>query len=102
MRTRQPRDSIFYGVKTVPVSRYFALYFAQAGWLLLGAYLFSKAYWPSTCTPGTLFQVYGCSVRLPETRNWVETALLTWLWSTPILLALEVSRRMNAFKNKRR
>lgn len=79
----------------VAVSRYFALYAAQTGWLLLGAYLLSNAYWPSTCQPADLIEIYSCSGHLPDNRGWVESALATWLWSTPILLALEILRRFN-------
>jgi len=36
-------------------------------------------------------------------RYWhfVETALFTWLWSTPILILLDVSRRYRAWADKR-
>ncbi len=78
----------------VAVSRYFALYTAQVGWLLLGAFLLSNAYWPSSCTPEGLLEIYSCSAKLPENRGWVEAALATWLWSTPILVALEILRRV--------
>jgi len=82
-----------YGVKPVGLSRYFALYITQIGWLSLGAYLISNAYWPSTCRPDTLETLYTCSFRLADNRGWVETVLMTWLWSTPLLIALEISRR---------
>lgn len=84
-----------YGGQSLAASRYFALYVAQLGWILLGVYLLKHAYWPSTCVPEGIFQIYGCSFRLPETRGWVEAALMTWLWSTPILLALDILRRFN-------
>ena len=84
-----------YGAKPVAVSRYFALYIAQLGWILLGMYLMRHAYWPSTCVPEGIMEIYGCSYRLAENRGWVESALMTWLWSSPILLALDVMRRFN-------
>lgn len=84
-----------HGTAPVAVSRYFALYFTQVGWLVLGAYLFSKALWPSTCRPSDLLEVYACSSLLAEQRGWVEAALMTWLWSTPLLIALEILRRFN-------
>jgi len=79
----------------VAVSRYFALYLAQIGWIALGAYLFAHAYWPSSCRPDDVLEIYGCSMRLADQRGWVESGLMTWLWSTPLLLALEISRRFN-------
>ena len=82
-----------FGVSPVGVSRYLVLYITQIGWLSLGAYLMSNAYWPSTCRPESLSQLYTCSFRLAETRGWVETVLMTWLWSTPLLVGLEISRR---------
>ena len=81
-----------HGYGEVPVSRYFALYLAQLGWVVLGVYLFANAYWPSSCRPGGLLEVYSCSMRLADSRSWIESALLTWLWTTPILVALEVMR----------
>lgn len=87
-----------HGKGEVAVSRYFVLYLAQLGWLVLGAYLLVHAYWPSTCRPETLFEVYGCSARLGEQRGWIETSLMTWLWSTPILVALEILRRVERFR----
>ena len=85
-----------HGYGEVKVSRYFVLYVSQALWLALGVYLYSGAYWPSSCTPGNLIEIYGCSARLPsDGGGWREAALLTWLWATPILVALEVSRRIN-------
>ena len=79
----------------IDVSRYIVLYTAQLGWIALGAYLFSHAYWPSTCRPDGFVSLYQCSVHLPENRGWVEAALATWLWSTPLLAALEILRRFN-------
>jgi hypothetical protein len=31
----------------------------------------------------------------------METALFTWLWTTPILILLDVSRRYQAWADKR-
>lgn len=90
-----------WGYGDVAVSRYFALYLAQICWLGLGAYLLSKAYWPSSCRPESFFQVYGCSMRLAENRGWIESTLMTWLWSTPLLVMLEVSRRWTHYKASR-
>jgi hypothetical protein len=87
-----------FGTQDVGVSRYFALYLAQAGWLLLGGFLAANATWPSSCTPGGLIEAYVCSIRLPENRGWIEAALLTWMWATPLLAGLEISRRLNAPK----
>jgi hypothetical protein len=84
-----------HGAAQVAVSRYFALYFAQLGWIVLGAWLLANAYWPSTCHPRDLLEIYSCSGMLAEQRGWIESALMTWLWSTPILLALEILRRFN-------
>jgi len=81
-----------HGTAPVAVSRYFALYLAQLGWIALGVYLFRHAYWPSTCHPDDVLKVYSCSMRLPEQHGWVESALMTWLWSTPLLIGLEISR----------
>ena len=90
----------YHGVGPIGVGRYLSLYTTQIGWLGLGAYLFMHAYWPSTCQPNNVLEVYGCSARLAETRSWVEAALMTWLWTTPILLALEISRRWTAFRRR--
>lgn len=94
----KPGQPHMHGKGEVAVSRYFSLYLAQIGWLVLGAYLLSKAYWPSTCRPETLLEVYTCSGRLGEGRGWVESTLMTWLWSTPILVALEILRRVDRFR----
>ncbi|GGD59943.1 hypothetical protein GRI62_00480 [Erythrobacter arachoides] len=83
-----------HGYGEIGLSRFFMLYVAQAVWLGLGVYLLLHAYWPSTCTPHNPIEVYACSMRLPENGGWREAALLTWLWATPILIALEISRRM--------
>ena len=37
-----------------------------AGWILLGLYLFANAYWPSTCRPHDVLQIYTCSGMLAE------------------------------------
>ena len=84
-----------HGNVEVAVSRYFALYAAQIGWLVIGGFLLSNAYWPSTCRPTDLIEIYACSGHLPDNRGWVDSALATWLWSTPLLIALEVWRRFN-------
>jgi hypothetical protein len=96
-RKSQPE---LYGVAPVGVSRYFALYTAQIGWVVLGLFLLSNAYWPSSCRPNDVVQIYSCSAALPEGRGWIESALMTWLWSTPLLIALEVIRRFQ--KHERR
>ena len=93
MKPRVNRFPTHHGYGEVKTSRYMVLYVAQLGWIALGVYLMFTAYWPSTCTPDNLFEVYGCSMRLPESGEWREAALLTWLWSTPILISLELSRR---------
>lgn len=95
------RASKYHGSRDLGLSRYFAMYAAQIGWIVLGVYLLRQAYWPSTCQPDTLIEVYTCSIRLPESRHWVEAALLTWLWSTPILVMLDISRRYRAWAEKR-
>ena len=64
----------------------------------LVTYLLAHAYWPSTCRPDTFLEIYGCSGRLGEQRGWVESTLMTWLWSTPILVALEILRRVDRFR----
>ena len=96
MRANRNRQPELYGVAPVGISRYFALYFTQIGWLLLGAYLLANAYWPSTCRPHDVLQVYTCSGHLAEGQStWIEAALMTWLWSTPLLASLEILRRFN-------
>ncbi len=92
----QKRFPTHHGHGEVKVSRYFVLYVAQVAWIALGFYLYSGAYWPSTCQPTNILEIYGCSARLPQDGgSWREAALLTWLWATPILVALEISRRMD-------
>jgi hypothetical protein len=83
-----------HGYGEVRPSRYFALYLAQASWFALGFWLFRTAFWPSSCTPDDAWEVIACSIRLPESGGWTEAALLTWIWSTPILVGLEISRRL--------
>jgi hypothetical protein len=95
------RAKKYHGAVDVGLSRYFALYIAQLGWVLLGIYFLRNAFWPSTCQPHTLMEVYACSVRLPENRHFIEAALFTWLWTTPILILLDVSRRYRAWLEKR-
>lgn len=95
------RSNKYHGVPDHGLSRYLALYLTQFGWVLLGIYFLRNAYWPSTCTPHTVVEVFACSPRLPESRHFVETALFTWLWTTPILILLDVSRRYRAWADKR-
>jgi len=100
MRANGKKTPELYGVAPVGISRYFALYFTQIGWLLLGLYLLMHAYWPSTCRPDGVLKAYTCSAMLAEGETtWVEPALMTWLWTTPFLLVLEVMRR---FKKQER
>ena len=87
-----------HGKSEVATSRYFALYLAQACWIALGAYLLAHAYWPSTCRPDEFIEVVQCSLRLADQRGWIESSLMTWLWSTPILVALEILRRVDRFR----
>lgn len=89
-----------YGVPPVAVSRYFALYFTQICWLVLGAFLLANAYWPSTCRPDTVLKVFSCSARLTESNGWIETMLMTWLWTTPILVVLEIQRRLQRHERR--
>lgn len=100
MRMQRPGDGHLHGTPELGFSRYFAMYVLQGCWVVLGAYLLAHAYWPSSCKPDGLVEVYGCSFHLPENRGWVEAALLTWLWSTPILVAMDLLRRFN--KTRRR
>ena len=78
--------------------RYVLLYAAQASWVLLGLWLLHGSQWPSTCMPDGLVAIYNCSARLPESGRWHEYALLTWLWSSPILVVLELMRRLGIGK----
>ena len=91
----------YHGMSDLGLSRYIVLYTTQLGWVLLGVWFLRNAYWPSSCTPRTIVDVYTCSLRLPESRHFVETALFTWLWCTPILLLLDVSRRYRAWIDRR-
>lgn len=95
------RANKYHGKADLGLSRYFAMYLAQVGWFVLGLYLLRNAYWPSTCRPDTLLEIATCSIRLPESGNWVEAALLTWLWSTPILVMLDLVRRYRTWMAKR-
>lgn len=95
------RTGKYHGRADLGMSRYLAMYLAQAGWLVLGVYLLKNAYWPSSCQPTGVVEAITCSIRLPESRNWVEGALLTWLWSTPILVLLDLSRRYSAWAARR-
>ena len=99
MRPKPTRLPTHHGYGEIGLSRYIVLYFAQFAWLMLGLYLYSTAFWPSTCTPENLLEVYTCSLRLPESRGFREAALLTWLWATPILVLLEISRRVGKSKD---
>jgi hypothetical protein len=90
-----------HGNGEVAVSRYFALYLAWIGWAALGAYLLIYAYWPSTCQPDGFVKMYECSMRLADQRGWVESSLMTWLWSTPLLFALELMRHYNRIRAAR-
>lgn len=91
----------YHGKADLGTSRYLAMYLAQAAWIGLGIYLLQNAYWPSSCQPDTLIEIFTCSMRLPESRNWTEAALLTWLWSTPLLVLLDLSRRYRAWIARR-
>lgn len=95
------RANKYHGTADLGLSRYIVMYSAQIAWVALGVYLLKNAYWPSSCRPDTLIEVMTCSIRLPESRQWVEAALLTWLWSTPILVMLDISRRYRAWADKR-
>ena len=99
MRANRKKQPELYGVEPIGMSRYLALYMSQVGWILLGLYLLANAYWPSTCRPHDVLEIYGCSARLHESRRWIEASLTTWLWSTPFLIVLEVMRR---FKRQER
>jgi hypothetical protein len=98
------RGRKYHGMADLGMSRYVTLYITQIGWLLLGLYFLRNAWWPSSCSPRSiynLYQIYACSPRLPESRHFMETALFTWLWTTPILILLDVSRRYQAWADKR-
>jgi hypothetical protein len=87
-----------HGTADLGISRYFVLYFVQLCWLGLGIYLWFHATWPSSCLPTTAWKFVTCSIHLPDNRGVIESSLMTWLWTTPLLLMLEVSRRLNAPK----
>jgi hypothetical protein len=40
-------------------------------------------------------------MRLAEQRGWIESSLMTWLWSTPILVALELMRHYERIRARR-
>ncbi len=84
-----------YGQPEVALSRYILLYSLALGWIVLGMFLLARAVWPSSCDPAGLVAMYRCSVELPVNRGWVEAALLTWLWATPLLIGLELARRFS-------
>lgn len=95
MQKRRGRGfPIYYGLGEIRVSRYLVLYVAQIGWLALGWYLYHHALWPSSCQPKDFIRAYTCSLQLPETGKWAEAATFIWLWATPMLVALEISRRL--------
>ncbi|MEO7549670.1 MAG: hypothetical protein ABIT09_00830 [Croceibacterium sp.] len=89
-----------HGTPEIGVSRYVVLYFAQICWLALGAYLATHAVWPSSCLPTSFMRAVSCSIHLPDNRGWVESAFMTWLWTTPMLIGLEVSRRLSQPKHR--
>jgi len=95
------RANKYHGTAELGLSRYLVLYTTQLGWVMLGVFFLKNAYWPSTCQPKTILEIYACSPRLPESRHFIETALATWLWSTPLLILLDVSRRYHAWIEKR-
>lgn len=94
MPARARRIAQQHGTRDVGISRYFVLYLAQASWLLLGLYLARHAMWPSSCLPTGIFRAVACSIHLPDNRGVIESGLMTWMWSTPMLVGLELSRRM--------
>lgn len=98
MALRINRFPNHYGYGELKLSRYLVLYMVQIAWFVLGMGLFWGSLWPSTCTPDNVIKLYSCSVLLPEVGGWQEAALLTWLWSTPMLIALEISRRWSGRK----
>jgi hypothetical protein len=98
MSSKARRHPHLHGNGEVAVSRYFALYVTQAGWLALGLYLVQNSVWPSTCQPDGITRFLTCSARLADNRGWIEAALMTWIWSTPLLVGLEISRRWALFR----
>ena len=101
MAVHLSRALTLHGVAPVATSRYFALYVAQLGWLALGYYLMQQSVWPSTFQPDDFSKFLKCSMRLADNRGWIESSLMTWIWSTPLLVGLEVSRRWNMFRESR-
>lgn len=93
--------SEYHGGKSFDLSRYVLLHLTQVGWVAAGVYLLSNAYWPSSCRPDSLVEIFRCSFRLPESRHWVEAALLTWLWATPILVLFDIVRRYRSWADRR-
>jgi len=75
--------------------RFVLLMLCVLSWVLLGIYLLNTAVYPARCPAVSLYTLYECSFELPTTRGWHESGLFLWLWVTPILLALEISRRLN-------
>ncbi|BBC71062.1 conserved hypothetical protein [Altererythrobacter sp. B11] len=88
MRSRGRKIPFQFGHAEIGMSRYVVLYLAQAGWVVLGWFLASRSLWPSTCQPDGILKAYMCSFHLPDNRGWVEAALFTWMWSTPLLITL--------------
>ena len=94
MPARARRIAQQHGTADIGLSRYFVLYLAQTAWLALGMYLALHATWPSSCLPTSMVRAITCSIHLPDNRGVIESGLMTWLWSTPLLIGLELSRRM--------
>jgi hypothetical protein len=78
--------------------RFVAVALMVLAWVIGGYYLLRTATYPARCPGLSLFGLYECSFELPRTRGWRESGLFVWLWSTPILFGLEVSRRMQRTK----
>lgn len=75
--------------------RFVLLMLCVLSWVGLGYYLLATATYPARCPGDTLYGLYECSFELPTTRGWHESALFLWLWATPLLLLMEISRRSN-------
>ena len=75
--------------------RFVLLILCALSWVGLGVFLLNTAVYPARCPGVGLFEMYECSFELPTTRGWHESGLFLWLWATPILLLLEISRRVN-------
>jgi len=88
-----------HGLGDPGLSRYWFLFMSLMLWLMFGFLLYRSAAWPSTCMPEGLVEAYACSGRLPESGRWHEVALLTWLWASPILLALDLTRRLGLIRD---